>query len=172
MKRKFPETIEVVIEIPKGSRNKYEMDPKTGRIYLDRVLFSTVFYPTDYGFIPNTISKDGDCLDAMVIVSEPLFPGCFVKARPIGILIMDDEKGKDEKIIAVAKSDPRLKNVKDISDLGDHLKREIKNFFETYKRLEKKPVNVRCWLNRKRALRRITSAREKWQKASSELRSI
>ncbi|MFH1705340.1 MAG: inorganic diphosphatase [Patescibacteria group bacterium] len=168
MKRKFPEIIEVVIEIPKRSRNKYEMDPKAGKIYLDRVLFSTVFYPTDYGFIPNTVSKDGDPLDAMIIVSEPLFPGCFLKALPIGVLIMDDEEGKDEKIIAVAKSDPRLKSLKDISDLDDHLKREIKNFFETYKKLEKKPVNVRCWLNRKEALKRIVEARKKWQEAALE----
>lgn len=142
---KAPEIINVVVEIPKGSHNKYEYDEKIDIIKLDRVLHSTVYYPTDYGFIPQTRSLDGDHLDALVIISDPVFPGCVVQVRPIGILYMEDQKEKDEKVIAVAVGDPLLDNLKDISDVEDFFKKQIHNFFETYKKLENKKVEVHHW---------------------------
>ena len=137
--------IEAVVEIPKGSRNKYEFDVATGLIRLDRVLFSSVHYPTDYGFIPGTRGADGDMLDILIIVEEPTFPGCRVKVRPIGFLRMVDEKGTDEKILGVPVADPRFDGIKDISDLQSHWLAEIENFFATYKMLEGKESSVQGW---------------------------
>lgn len=163
-----PKIVNVVIEIPKGSHNKYEYDEKLDEIRLDRILYSAVFYPTDYGFIPQTRSPDGDHLDIMVVISEPLFPGCVVPVRPIGILNMEDEEGEDDKIIGVADNDPRLKEIKTINDLDDHYKKEIHNFFEVYKNLEKKPVKVHHWLGKEEALRIILKARERFDKEIKE----
>jgi len=160
---KCPQIVNAVIEIPKGSHNKYEYDEKTDEIRLDRVLFSAVFYLTDYGFIPQTRSEDGDHLDIMVIISEPLFPGCVVEVRPIGILNMEDEMGKDTKIIGVAIKDPRLKEIKSINDLDDHYKKEIQNFFEVYKNLEGKPVSVRLWGGEEKAWKAIEDSRRRFQ---------
>ncbi len=140
-----PEAVEAIVEIPKGSRNKYEINKETGEIHLDRVLFSSVHYPTDYGFIPGTISADGDPLDVLIIVEEPTFPGCRVKIRLIGALLMDDDKGTDEKILAVPTVDPRFEGINDISDLQSHWMTEISNFFATYKMLEGKETRVGCW---------------------------
>ena len=140
-----PEEIEAVVEIPKGSRNKYEINRETGEIHLDRVLFSSVHYPTDYGFIPGTVSADGDPLDVLIIVEEPTFPGCRVKIRLIGALLMEDEKGIDEKILAVPTVDPRFDGIDDISQLQSHWLTEISNFFCTYKMLEGKETRVGCW---------------------------
>jgi inorganic pyrophosphatase len=159
---KCPQIVNVVIEIPKGSHNKYEYDEELDEIRLDRVLYSAVFYPTDYGFIPQTRSEDGDHLDILVVISEPLFPGCILPARPIGILSMEDEAGKDDKIIAVALKDPRLKDVNDIKDLDDHYKKEIQNFFEMYKKLERKPVKIHRWHAKDYALQKINEARERF----------
>jgi inorganic pyrophosphatase len=139
------ETVDAVVEIPKGSRNKYEMDHKSGEIYLDRVLFSSVHYPTDYGFIPSTKSSDGDPLDVLIIVEEPTFPGCRIKIRPVGVLLMQDEKGIDEKVLAVPAADPRFKGIDDIKDLQPHWLAEISNFFGTYKMLEGKETTVEGW---------------------------
>ena len=139
------EEVEAVVEIPKGSRNKYEINMKTGEIHLDRVLFSSVHYPTDYGFIPGTVSADGDPLDVLIIVEEPTFPGCRVKIRLIGALLMEDEKGTDEKILAVPTVDPRFEGIYDISHLQSHWLTEISNFFATYKMLEGKETRVGCW---------------------------
>ncbi|HVD04002.1 MAG TPA: inorganic diphosphatase [Candidatus Dormibacteraeota bacterium] len=140
------DTIEVVVEIPKGSRNKYEMDHETHRIRLDRVLHSSVHYPTDYGFIPNTLAEDGDPLDALVVVEEGTFPGCTVPARPIGLLHMADEHGTDIKVLCVAATDPRFDPIRDLGDLAPHWLREIEVFFETYKQLEDlKEVSVGGW---------------------------
>jgi inorganic pyrophosphatase len=137
---------EAIIEIPKGSRNKYEMDHETGEIHLDRVLFSSVHYPTDYGFIPGTVSGDGDPLDVLVIIEEPTFPGCHMKVRLIGALLMRDEKGLDEKLIAVPIADPRFDGILDIGDLQPHWLLEIENFFMTYKNLEgDKETKVEGW---------------------------
>ena len=137
--------IDVVVEIPSGSRNKYEINHDTGEIYLDRVLYSSVHYPADYGYVPDTKSADGDPLDALVIVYEPTFPGCRIKTRPIGVLLMRDEKGVDEKILGVPVADPRFDGIKDISDLQKHWLVEIENFFNIYKTLEKKEIRVEGW---------------------------
>jgi inorganic pyrophosphatase len=139
------EEIDVVVEIPQGSRNKYEVDHDTGVIRLDRVLHSAVHYPTDYGFIPGTLSKDGDPLDALVVVLDPTFPGCHVPARPIGLLRMRDEKGEDEKILAVPTGDPRFDGIDDLGDLPVHWLKEIENFFATYKLLEHKDTDLLGW---------------------------
>jgi inorganic pyrophosphatase len=139
------ETIEAIVEIPKGSRNKYEVDHTTGVIRLDRVLFSSVHYPADYGFIPETKAPDGDPLDVLIIVEEPTFPGCRVQIRPIGVLLMRDEKGTDEKVLAVPVADPRFKGIDDISGLQKHWLLEIENFFHTYKMLEGKESRVEGW---------------------------
>src|SRR6266704_2363670 len=120
---------EVIIEIPQGSRNKYESDHDEHVIRLDRVLHSSVHYPTDYGFIPGTLSKDGDPLDVLVLTMEPTFPGCHLTARPIGVLRMIDDKGEDEKILAVPCGEPRFDDISDLADLSGHWLKEIENFF-------------------------------------------
>jgi inorganic pyrophosphatase len=137
--------VKAIVEIPRGSRNKYEMDHNTGEINLDRVLYSSVHYPTDYGFIPNTTSADGDPLDIMILVEEPTFPGCHVRVRPIGVLLMRDEKGVDEKILGVPLADPRFDEINDITQVQKHWLAEIENFFSTYKLLEKKETRVEDW---------------------------
>lgn len=137
--------VEVIVEIPRGSRNKYEIDHTTGLVHLDRVLYSSVHYPADYGFIPGTKAADGDPLDALVIVQEPTFPGCRMKIRPIGVLLMRDEMGIDEKILGVPVADPRFDGINDISDLQKHWLVEIDNFFNIYKTLEDKESSVEGW---------------------------
>jgi inorganic pyrophosphatase len=137
--------VPVLVEIPRGSRNKYELDQKTGRIFLDRVLYSSVHYPTDYGFIPDTLADDGDPVDALVVTNEPTFPGCIVPARPIGVLDMRDEKGQDHKVLCVPVGDPRFEGVEDLKHLSPHWLREIENFFQTYKTLEEKETEVVGW---------------------------
>lgn len=166
---KLPEIVNVVIEIPKGGHNKYEYDEKTDEFRLDRVLHSSIFYPTDYGFIPQTRADDNDHVDIMVIISEPLFPGCVLPVRPIGVLDMEDEEGRDIKIISVALKDPRLKEVNAVSDLETHFKKEVQNFFETYKNLENKKVKVHRWLGKEEAYRLILKAREKFEKESQAI---
>jgi len=128
----------IFIENPKGTSNKYELDKETGKIMLDRSLYSSVFWPFEYGFIENTLSEDGDPLDVVVLVNEPTFPGCVIPSKIIGMLDMEDESGIDYKIIAVPddKIDPRFKHINSIDDLTEHQKKEIQEFFETYKRLE------------------------------------
>jgi inorganic pyrophosphatase len=138
-------TIDAVVEIPRGCRNKYEFDPETGTIRLDRVLFSAVHYPGDYGFVPGTLSPDGEPLDVLILVEEPTFPGCRVRVRPIGVLIMRDEKGADEKLLGVPVGDPRFEEITDLSDLPQHWLAEVENFFETYKSLEGKPTWTGGW---------------------------
>jgi inorganic pyrophosphatase len=130
--------INIFIENPKGSSNKYELDKETGRIMLDRALYSSVFWPFEYGFIENTLSEDGDPLDAVVLVNESTFPGCVIPCKIIGMLDMEDESGIDYKIIAVPddKIDPRFKHINSMEDLTEHQVKEIQEFFETYKRLE------------------------------------
>src|ERR671910_699876 len=130
------ESLEVVIEIPKGSRNKYEWDHETEAIKFDRFLFSSVVYPTDYGFIPNTLGEDGDPLDAMVAVSEPTFPGCVIPVKPIALFKMRDDKGIDDKIICVPHQDPNWNSVERLEDLPEQLRDEISHFFAVYKTLE------------------------------------
>lgn len=140
-----PDIVNLVVECPKGSTNKYEVDVETGTVHLDRVLFSPLFYPFDYGFIPGTHYLDGDPLDALVVLSHPTFPGCVVEAKPIGVLEMTDEKGPDEKILCVAQRDPRFCHWSSLKDLSNHRQKEIIHFFEVYKTLEEKSVEVVGW---------------------------
>ncbi len=150
--------IEVTVEIPQGSRNKYEYDHVRHRFVLDRVLFSSVHYPCDYGFIEGSLAEDGDPLDVLVVIAEPTFPGCVVRARPIGVLDMADEKGHDYKILAVAHDDPRWERVRALEDISPHRLLEIENFFQTYKTLEKRQTDVRGWLGVDDAWRIISEA--------------
>ena len=152
-------SVDVFVEIPKGSRAKYELDRATGRIRLDRVLFASVHYPADYGFITDTMSGDGDELDALVVVEEPTFPGCIVPARPIGTLLMRDEKGQDEKILAVPVGDPRFDEVRALDHLAPHWLREIETFFATYKALEGEAVEVAGWRDAETAWKLIDASR-------------
>ena len=153
------DTIEVLVEIPRGSRNKYEYDSERGYFRLDRTLYSSVHYPGDYGFIPETLADDGDELDALVLVEEPTFPGCHVKARPIGVMRMKDDKGIDDKIICVSLADPRLAEIYDFSDIARHWQREIEHFFSIYKELQDLRVEMRGWGDRARAWEIIEAAR-------------
>ena len=139
------DTVLAFVEIPRGSRNKYEYDEATRTFHLDRVLYSSVHYPTDYGFIPDTLAEDGDHLDILVLVQEPTFPGCVIQARPIGGLDMRDEKGSDFKVLAVPVGDPRYAHVATLEDIGEHWLREIETFFATYKHLEPKQTEVLGW---------------------------
>lgn len=144
--------ITVAVEIPKGSRNKYEIDHDTGEVWLDRHLFTATRYPADYGFIPHTLSEDGDPLDVLVLLDEPTFPGCRIRARPIGVFWMRDEAGPDAKVLAVVDGDPRWEGLQELSDVPDHLLAEIRHFFEVYKALEpSKHTEVREWEDRSRA---------------------
>jgi inorganic pyrophosphatase len=157
------EPIEVVIEIPAGSRNKYEFDHQRQVFRLDRVLYSSVHYPADYGYVPETLEPDGDPLDALVIVHEPTFPGCHVAALPIGCLDMVDDKGQDRKLIAVPCGDPRLSHVTTLEDLGAHWQREIENFFQTYKNLEDKWSEIVGWRDAAFARQTIAEARARYR---------
>ncbi len=159
-------SLEVVVEIPRGSRNKYEIDEETGAVKLDRVLYSSVHYPTDYGFMLGTRGDDGDHLDVLVVVEEPTFPGCHVRARPIGCLNMRDEKGTDHKIIAVPVADPRFDEVHDLEDLPQHWLREIDNFFATYKTLEAKETEVTGWVGRGAAWEVIRAAQDAYARGA------
>lgn len=160
---KAPEVCQAIIEVPRGSQNKYEFDKDQMLIKLDRVLFSPMHYPADYGFFPETLGGDGDPLDVLVMVSNPLFPGVAVDVRPIGVLKMSDDKGQDEKILAVAKDDPRYKHINDLSDVSQHLMDEIAHFFETYKTLEKKSTKIDGWADAAVAKKLIVEGMERYQ---------
>ena len=158
-----PKIINVVVEIPMGSRNKYEIDKKLGVLCLDRVIHSPFHYPTDYGFIPQTLGEDEDPLDAMVMTHHPVIPPCIVCARPIGLLRMKDEKGIDDKILCVPCGDPRFRRVHDIKDLPEHWLKEIAHFFETYKELEEgKFTEVIGWFGAKEAMKCIEKAMKRY----------
>ncbi len=155
----FPDVVPVVVEIPKGSRNKYEYDPESGRIKLDRVLFSSVHYPADYGYIEDTLAEDGDEVDVLVLIEEPTFPGCLIEAKPVGYLEMHDDKGEDNKILAVPLQDPRWGEVRDLREISPHLLEEIENFFLTYKKLESKEVRSSGWHDAREARDYLLSCR-------------
>jgi inorganic pyrophosphatase len=152
---------DVLIEIPRGSRNKYEVDHESGRIRLDRTLFTSTQYPADYGYIEDTLGLDGDPLDALVFVpGDPLFPGVLVKCRAIGMFRMTDEKGADDKVLCVPCRDPRLSHLRDLSDLPEFDRLEIQHFFEVYKELEPgKSVEGASWAGRSEAEAEITESR-------------
>ncbi len=153
---------DVVIEIPKGQRNKYEMDHHTGRIRLDRMLFTSTRYPADYGFIENTLAEDGDPLDALVLLDEPTFPGCLISCRAIGMFRMRDEKGRDDKILCVPATDPRHAHLHDIADVSEFDLLEIHHFFEVYKALEPgKEVEAARWVGQRAAEDEIEACRKR-----------
>lgn len=141
----MPEQFHVVVEVPKGSQNKYEYDKRLNIFKLNRTLYSPVHYPGDYGFIPSTLAEDGDPLDVLVLVDEPSFPGCVLVARPIGLLDMLDEGERDEKVLAVPVNNPRYDTIQDYRDILPHMLREIEHFFRIYKELEGKTVITRGW---------------------------
>jgi len=150
----------VFVEIPSGSRNKYEYDPELGGIVLDRRLFTAMTYPGDYGFVEGTLGEDGDPLDALVLVSDPTFPGCRIRVRPIGVFHMADEKGPDEKVLCVPLGDPSFDRVHDIHDVHAELRDEIEHFFQRYKDLEpSKKTETRGWGNRAEAAEIVERAR-------------
>ena len=140
-----PEEVTAVIEIPGGTRNKYELDKQTGLIRLDRVLYSSMHYPGDYGFIPRTLYLDGDPMDVLVLLKEQTFPGCLVDVRPIGLLKMRDRGEPDDKLLAVALHDPFYQEYFDIADIPQHMLKEVEHFFHTYKDLEGKRVEIKGW---------------------------
>lgn len=157
-----------VIEIPKGSRNKYEYDHQTHAIKLDRFLYSSVVYPTDYGFIPDTLGLDTDPLDIMVCVSEPTFPGCVIDVKPIALFRMEDDKGIDDKVLAVPCTDPTWNQLEVLEDLPGQLKDEIAHFFSIYKDLEQKKVKVKGWFSREEALDEIEASRARFKEHGYE----
>jgi inorganic pyrophosphatase len=157
-----------LVEIPRGSRNKYEWDPELGAIKLDRFLFSSVVYPTDYGFIPRTMAEDGDPLDAMVCVSEPTFPGCVIPVKPIALFRMRDEKGPDDKVVCVPLDDPNWNYAESLDDIAQNLRDEISHFFSIYKTPEGKVVKVDGWYSKEDAERLITESRERWDEMGAE----
>jgi inorganic pyrophosphatase len=154
---------DVLIEIPKGSRNKYEVDHETGRMRLDRTLFTSTQYPADYGYIENTLGEDGDPLDALVIIpGDPLFPGVLVRCRAIGMFRMTDEKGGDDKVLCVPASDPRLEHLRDIHHVPEFDRLEIQHFFEVYKELEPgKSVEGASWVGRADAEAEIVASQRR-----------
>ena len=157
---------DVTIEIPKGQRNKYELDHATGRIRLDRMLFTSTRYPADYGYIESTLGQDGDPLDALVLLEEPTFPGCLITCRAIGMFRMTDEKGGDDKVLTVPATDPRMAHLQDISDVSEFDRLEIQHFFETYKDLEPgKSVEGANWVGRAEAEAEIEASLKRAREA-------
>lgn len=158
-----PESVTAVIEIPSGSRNKYELDKVSGMLKLDRVLFSAVHYPGDYGFIPRTLHEDNDPLDVLVIVKEQTFPGCQIDVRPIGVLKMLDRGEPDDKILSVPLHDPYHQEYFDIADIPQHMLKEVEHFFRTYKDLEGKRVEIIGWGKSEEAMRIIAESVDRYQ---------
>src|SRR5580704_5472338 len=162
-----PTVVDVVVEIPTGSRNKYEYDHESHVIRLDRRLFTATAYPADYGFVPDTLSKDGDPLDALVLVADPTFPGCVVRARILGVFFMRDEAGADAKLLTVLEHDPQWDGTNDIGDLPAHLLNEIEHFFSIYKDLEpEKHSEVIGFEGRDAAMKELAECREAYRVAS------
>jgi inorganic pyrophosphatase len=158
------ETVRAVIEIPKNSRTKYEIDKETGLLSLDRILFSSVMYPENYGFIPQTYCEDGDALDIIVLCSAQLAPLTLVDTKIIGVMKMIDGGETDDKLIAVAKGDPTLREIKDLSDLSELKIGELRTFFEDYKKLEKKHVEITGFFNREEAIKVLNDSIELYKK--------
>ncbi len=152
--------VEALIEIPTGSQNKYEFDKVRGLMRLDRVLFSPVYYPADYGFVPDTLEEDGDPLDVMVLVTNPTLPGCLIDTRVVGALEMVDSGFPDVKLLGVPVKDPRFGHVRHLDDVPPHVRREIEYFFQTYKDLEGKKADVRGWRDVEYATERVALARK------------
>ncbi len=163
--KKSPEIINAIVEIPKNSQNKYEIDKESGLVKLDRVLYSPTHYPADYGFIPETHCEDGDNLDVLILGGDPLFPGCLLSVRPIGLLKMNDSGEEDNKILGVQVDNPRFNSIKDIKDIissNEHLLKEITHFFEVYKKLQEKEVKIIGWEGSDEAKKEIIKANESY----------
>ncbi len=163
---KAPEIVNAIIEIPKDSQNKFEIDKATGLVMLDRVLYSPVHYPADYGFIPQTLSEDGDPLDIMVLGGDPLPSGCLLRARPVALLKMVDGGEQDNKVLAVQADNPRFDNVKDLADLNTfmpHLTKEISHFLRVYKELQNKTVEIQGWEDADSARAEIKRSQEMYK---------
>jgi len=156
------DSFECIVEIPKGSRNKYEWDHERDRLVLDRFLFSSVVYPTDYGFIPDTLGQDEDPLDVMICVSEPTFPGCLIEVKPIALFRMRDDKGQDDKVVCVPLEDPNWNHMEHMSDIPQPLRDEISHFFSVYKTPEGKVVKIDGWFEKEAAIDAIESSRKAW----------
>ncbi len=150
------------VEIPKGSRNKYEYVEELGAVKLDRLLYSSIVYPTDYGFFPDTLGQDGDALDAMVCVTEPTFPGCVIEVKPLALFRMSDEGGIDDKVLCVPISDPSWNTLEKLDDLPKQMTDEITHFFSVYKDLEQKTVEVDGWYSREDAEKEVEEARRRY----------
>ena len=159
-----PEHLNVIIETPRGSRNKYEMSKEFAGVVLDRVLHSSVVYPVEYGAIPQTLYDDGDPLDAMVLLKDPTYPGIVLKARPVGVMKMIDQGDLDNKILMVAEGDPLYRGVSTLKDLPEQLLNEIANFFQTYKILENKKTEVSGWEGKEFAVKEIQRSMEAYRK--------
>ncbi len=155
-------TIDVLIEIPKGSRNKYEYDKVKKVVRYDRMIFSSMHYPSDYGFVPETLALDGDPLDALVLVSAPTFPGCIIEVKPLGLFRMVDEKGPDAKLLCVPVSDPIWNQLNSLEDVNPHLLKEIEHFFSVYKDLEKKKVGIEGWEDKSSAIKSIHESQKRY----------
>ncbi len=154
--------VDVLVEIPKGSRNKYEFDHDVQRIRLDRMLFTSTGYPADYGFVPETLAEDGEPLDALVLLDDPTFPGCLVRARVVAVFWVRDENGPDAKLVCVPADDPRHAHLRELGDLPGHLRSEIGHFFEIYKALDpEKCLDVGGWEDRVPAEAAVTEARRR-----------
>lgn len=162
--KKPPEFVNGLIEIPRGSRAKYEIDKESGLIKLDRVIYASMYYPLNYGFIPQTLGEDGDPLDIVVLTQVSVVPLCLIPSRVIGVMQMIDRGEADDKIIAVAEQDPSVSHIEDVKDLPDHLRAELKHFFENYKTLENKKVAVNEFLSRVKAFEIIEKSIEYYQK--------
>jgi inorganic pyrophosphatase len=167
---KAPDEINVVVEIPQGSGVKYEMDKETGLLFVDRILYTSMVYPFNYGFVPGTLEEDGDPVDVLVVGYEPLAPGSVIRCRPVGVLLTRDEKGPDAKVVAVPapKIDPRFADIDDIAKLPEALRRKIEHFFEHYKELEPgKWVKVEGWKGADEARRRVKEAVDRYSRAKA-----
>jgi inorganic pyrophosphatase len=156
--------VDMIVEIPKGSRNKYEMEHDSGHIYLDRMLFTATRYPADYGFIPDTLAEDDDPLDALALVTEPTFPGCWITIKPIGLFVMEDQGREDLKILGIPVGDPVWRDAEDLDDVPGHLLRELEHFFAIYKDLEGKKTAVKGWQGGPEAYSAIERARRAYVK--------
>ena len=164
-----PASVTAVIEIPAKSRNKYELDKESGLLKLDRVLYSAVHYPGDYGFIPRTLHEDGDPMDILVRINEPTFPGCMIEARPIGVLRMLDKGEPDDKVLAVPTNDPFHNEYYDIADMPQHYLKEVEHFFHIYKDLEGKRVQILGWEKSEVAMAMITVSIDRYTKEYLEV---
>jgi inorganic pyrophosphatase len=159
------EAMNVIIEIPKFSKNKYEIDKETGLIALDRVMHTAQDYPFDYGFVPQTLFDDGDALDVVVLTTYPLAPGILVKVRPVAIMEMTDGGDRDDKVIAVPVDDPRFSEINDLADLNKHFIKEATHFFETYKKVQNKEVSVGKWHGKDVAMQAFEKSREMYKES-------